>query len=90
MYCDKKYPEKITQLASFLHVSRTTWNRVKANKGSSGIDGISIEDIEATGVSRYLTEVQNELMNGSYRPKPVKRVMIPKPDGSERPLGIQQ
>ena len=64
------------------------WKRVKANKGSSGVDGITIEDIEAKGVNRYLTEIQTELKNGNYRPKPVRRVLIPKPDGSKRPLGI--
>ena len=64
------------------------WKRVKANKGSSGIDGIRIEDIEAMGIETYLTGIKNELQDGAYRPSPVKRVMIPKPDGSERPLGI--
>lgn len=64
------------------------WKRVKANQGSSGIDGISIADIEIYGIEKYLEEIQKELMLGNYSPKPVKRVMIPKPDGSERPLGI--
>jgi RNA-directed DNA polymerase len=64
------------------------WKRVKANQGSSGVDGIRIEDIEAYGIEKYLIEIQKELMLGEYIPKPVKRVMIPKPDGSERPLGI--
>ena len=64
------------------------WKRVKANKGSSGVDGIRIEDIEAMGIEKYLLEIKSELMNGKYKPSPVKRVMIPKPDGSERPLGI--
>jgi RNA-directed DNA polymerase len=64
------------------------WKRVKANQGSSGIDGISIEDIEFYGIENYLAEIQKELMLGNYSPKPVKRVMIPKPDGSKRPLGI--
>ena len=64
------------------------WKRVKANKGSSGVDGIRIEDIEAMGIEKYLSEIKPELMDGKYKPSPVKRVMIPKPDGSERPLGI--
>ena len=64
------------------------WKRVKANKGTSGIDNVSIEDVETYGVERYLLEIQQELRNKRYRPRPVKRVMIPKPDGSQRPLGI--
>ena len=64
------------------------WKRVEANKGSSGVDGIKIEDVEAMGIEKYLSEIKSELMNGKYKPSPVKRVMIPKPDGSERPLGI--
>ena len=76
---DKIYREDVLQEA---------WGRVKANKGSSGIDGITIEDIEAEGADRYLTQIQMELKSGSYRPLPVRRVMIPKPDGSQRPLGI--
>ena len=64
------------------------WKRVKANHGSSGVDGITIEDVEAKGVSRYLAGIKAELIEGTYRPLPVRRVMIPKPDGSQRPLGI--
>ena len=64
------------------------WKRVKANKGSSGVDGIRIEDIEKMGIEKYLKELKNELIEGEYIPSPVKRVMIPKPDGSERSLGI--
>ena len=67
---------------------KEAWKRVKANKGSSGIDGITIEDIEVMGVKRYLTGIQSELKSGIYKPLPVRRVMIPKPDGSQRPLGI--
>ena len=69
-------------------VLNEAWKRVKANKGSNGIDGIAIEDIEAKGVERYLTRIQSELKSGTYRPLPVRRVMIPKSDGSQRPLGI--
>ena len=42
------------------------WKRVKANKGSSGVDGISIEDIETMGIEKYLTEIKVELMNRKY------------------------
>lgn len=64
------------------------WKRVKENQGSSGVDGIRIEDIEANGEEKYLGEIQKELMDDRYVPSPVKRVMIPKPDGKQRPLGI--
>ena len=63
------------------------WKRVKANKGAAGVDGM---DIAQTG--RYLTNawpnIRDQLMAGTYRPSPVRRVGIPKPDGSERELGI--
>lgn len=63
------------------------WKRVKANKGAAGVDGM---DIAQTG--RYLVtalpNIRNQLMEGTYRPSPVRRVGIPKPDGSERELGI--
>ena len=42
------------------------WKRVKANKGSSGVDGIEIEDIETMGIEKYLTEIKEELMDGKY------------------------
>ncbi len=63
------------------------WKRVKANKGAAGVDGM---DIAQTG--RYLVNalptIREQLMAGTYRPSPVRRVGIPKPDGSERELGI--
>ena len=52
------------------------------------MDGIGIEDIEAIGIEKYLKDIKAELADGRYKPSPVKRVMIPKPDGSKRPLGI--
>ena len=63
------------------------WKRVKANKGAAGVDGM---DIATTG--RYLVNalpnIRTQLMEGTYRPSPVRRVGIPKPDGSQRELGI--
>ena len=48
------------------------WKRVKANKGSGGVDGIRIEDIESMGIEKYLTDIRTELVNGIYKPIPSK------------------
>ena len=63
------------------------WKRVKANKGAAGVDGL---DIAQTGqhLRHAWPAIKQQLMDGSYRPAPVRRVGIPKPDGSERELGI--
>ncbi len=64
------------------------WRRVRGNGGSGGVDGETIEEIEARGVEPFLRGIQQDLKEGSYRPAPVRRVYIPKPDGRRRPLGI--
>ncbi len=64
------------------------WRRVKTKGGVGGIDGISLQDIETYGVEKMLAEIRQDLQIGSYRPKPVRRVYIPKADGTKRPLGI--
>ena len=61
--------------------------RVKANKGSPGVDGMTV-----IGIKDYLKQhwpaIREQLLNGTYEPKPVRRVEIPKPDGGVRKLGI--
>lgn len=63
------------------------WKRVRANKGAAGVDGL---DIAQTGqrLKHAWPLIRQQLMEGTYRPMPVRRVGIPKPDGSERELGI--
>jgi RNA-directed DNA polymerase len=64
------------------------WREVKANAGSAGADGQTIDQIEQQGVEGLLAELEAELREGRYRPHAVRRVRIPKPDGSQRGLGI--
>ena len=59
------------------------WKEVRENKGSAGIDGITFEMIEEYGVEEYLLDIQEDLKNKKYRPKPVKRVYIPNRMGSK-------
>ena len=60
----------------------------RANGGASGVDGVTFEQIESSGLGQWLARLGKELHDKSYKPGPVRRVMIPKPGGGERPLGI--
>ena len=66
---------------------QAAWKRVKANKGAAGVDGLNIEQT-AQMVRQHWPDIRQELLAGRYRPSPVRKVMIPKPDGSQRELGI--
>jgi group II intron reverse transcriptase/maturase len=62
--------------------------RCRINAGAPGVDGQSFADIEAYGEDRWLDALAEELRKGTYQPQPVRRVLIPKPEGKPRPLGI--
>ena len=66
-------------------ILKEAMGRVKANKGSAGIDGVSVDELPDYA---ELLVVRDQLLSGTYRPQPVKRVEIPKPDGGVRKLGI--
>jgi RNA-directed DNA polymerase len=66
---------------------QAAWKRVKANKGAAGVDGLDIEQTARMLQTRW-PQIRQDLLAGQYRPQSVRRVMIPKPDGSQRELGI--
>jgi hypothetical protein len=77
---DRIYREDVLDAARWM---------VLKNNGAPGVDGISCQDIiDGPGATEFLRELREELRTWTYRPQPVKRVYIPKPDGRQRPLGI--
>jgi len=70
------------------YMLRQAWESVKANGGSAGDDRITVEEVIKNGVEQYLKELGEDLRKQTYQPQAVKRVMIPKANGGERPLGI--
>lgn len=70
------------------YLLRQAWKRVKAGGEAPGIDGVRVGDIEQIGVEAYLEELGEDLRKRTYRPQAVRRVMITKENGGQRPLGI--
>jgi RNA-directed DNA polymerase len=66
------------------------WDEVRRNRGAPGADGVTIDAVEASGVAAFLEQLAAQLRAGTYRPRPLRRVLIPKPGqpGRTRPLGI--
>lgn len=64
------------------------WELVRANRGAAGVDGQTIQEIEEEGLGEFLAGIWLDIREGSYRPQPVRRTYIPKPDGRQRALGI--
>lgn len=76
---DKVYREDILDHA---------YRLARSNGGAPGVDGVKFADIEAVGPEKWLASLREELRTETYKPRPVRRVTIPKPGGGERPLGI--
>ena len=66
---------------------KQAWKRVKANKGSAGVDGMTVQQLPEY-LRQHWPAIREQLLSGAYKPQPVRRVEIPKPDGGVRKLGI--
>ena len=82
-------PQERTMIEEILEPENLAqaWQRVKANKGAPGIDGMTVEDFPAFARKEW-PRITKAIAEGNYRPAPVRRAWIMNPDGSKRPLGI--
>lgn len=93
LYRKAKSEPKFRFYTLYNHIHRedvlaAAWKLVKRNGGAPGVDGISIALVKESGEGEFLKEIQQELQAKKYKPQPIKRVYIEKPDGGKRPLGI--
>jgi len=92
--CAKQQPDRrfhaLFDKVAGSDILERAWDEVRSNRGAPGADGVTIADVEASGVAAFLGELAAALRTGSYRPAPLRRVHIPKPGqpGKTRPLGI--
>ena len=82
-------PQARTMIEEILDLENLSqaWKRVKGNKGAPGIDGMTVEDFPAFKREHW-PRIARAIMEGTYRPAPVRRAWIPKPDGTKRPIGV--
>src|ERR1700738_4926506 len=88
--CETERPARHEQWMEEVCKRENCWQaykRVKANKGSSGIDGMKVGEL-SDYLKQHWPSIREQLLNGTYEPRPVRRVEIPKPDGGIRKLGI--
>jgi len=88
--CDTEHPARNEQLMEEVCERENCWQayqRVKTNRGSPGIDGMTIGDL-SDYLKQHWPKIREQLLRGTYQPQPVRRVEIPKPDGGMRKLGI--
>ena len=69
-------------------ILRHAYALARSNAGAPGVDAVTFADIDLSGREAWLAGLREELVSKTYRPNPVRRVSIPKPNGGERPLGI--
>jgi RNA-directed DNA polymerase len=88
--CETERPVSHEQLMEEVCERKNCWQaykRVKANKGSPGIDGRKVGEL-SDYLKQHWPSIREQLLRGTYQPQPVRRVEIPKPDGGVRKLGI--